>query len=91
MKETLKKLSAGLLTLTVIAGVGGLLTMSLANAQPKQATQQTAAQPAIEIVVVYGHRPANYASLIAHKKQAQAASSNYVASQHRGLKVITFQ
>jgi hypothetical protein len=73
MKEALKKLSAGLLTLTVIGGVGGLLTTSLASAQPKPATVVTPAQtttPAFETVIVYGHRPANYAKLIANRKHA---------------------
>ena len=73
MKKTLKKLGAGLLTLTVVGGVGGLLTMSLASAQPKPATVVTSAQTttsAIETVIVFGHRPANYASLIAHRKHA---------------------
>ena len=91
MKETLKKLSAGLLTLTVIGGVGGLLTMSLADAQPKQAVEQTASRPEIETVVVYGHRPANYANLISHKKQIESVGSNYAAAQQNRFKVILFQ
>ena len=91
MKETLKKLSAGLLTLTVIVGVGGLLTMSLANAQPRQAVQQTAAQTTIETVVVYGHRPANHASSISQKRQKEAANNSYVAAQHHGMKEITYR
>ena len=91
MKETLKKLGAGLLTLTVVGGVDGLLTMSLANMQPKPAMKVATEQTAIETVVVFGHRPANYANLIAHRKHTGAAGTNYAAVQHGGLKVITLQ
>ena len=62
MKETLKKLSAGLLTLAVIGGVGGCLASSLAVAQPKPATEATTMQtsaPGIETVTVVGTRRAS--------------------------------
>ena len=91
MEETLKKLSAGLLTLAVVGSVSGFLTMSLASAQSKPATEVAMAQTAIETVVVYGHRPANYASLVAHRKHPGAAGTNYAAVQHGGLKIFALQ
>ena len=62
MKETLKKLSAGLLTLAVIGSAGGYLASSLAVAQPKPATEATTMQtsaPGIETVTVVGTRRAS--------------------------------
>jgi hypothetical protein len=62
MKEFTSKLSAVLLTLAVIGGVGGYMTMSLAAPQPKLTTVATLAQPstsAIETVTVIGHRSAD--------------------------------
>ncbi|MGA7674453.1 MAG: hypothetical protein WCA78_05340 [Rhizomicrobium sp.] len=62
MNESMKKLSAGLLTLAVIGGVGGFLTASLAGASSKPVTQVTTVQtsaPAIETVTVVGNRRAS--------------------------------
>ena len=62
MTETLKKLSAGLLTLAVIGSVGGYLASSLAVAQPKPAPEVTTMQtnaPGIETVTVVGNRRAS--------------------------------
>ena len=62
MKETLKKLSAGLLTLAVIGGVGGFLANSLVASQAKPVTEVTSVQtsgPAIETVTVVGTRRAS--------------------------------
>ena len=62
MKETLKKLSAGLLTLAIVGGVGGFLTKSLVDTQRKPATEVTSVQtgsPAIETVTVVGNRRAS--------------------------------
>jgi hypothetical protein len=62
MNETLKKLSAGLLTLAVVGGVGGLLTKSLVDAQARPATEVTSVQtstPAVETVTVVGNRRAS--------------------------------
>ena len=62
MNETLKKISAGLLTLAVIGGVGGFLTNSLVRAQTKPATEVTTVQTntsAIETVTVVGTRRAS--------------------------------
>ena len=62
MTETLKKLSAGLLTLAVIGSVGGYLASSLAVAQPKPAPEVTTMQtsaPAVETVTVVGTRRAS--------------------------------
>lgn len=62
MNESMKKLSAGLLTLAVIGGVGGFLTASLASASSKPVTQVTTVQtsaPAIETVTVVGNRRAS--------------------------------
>jgi hypothetical protein len=75
MNENLHKLRAGLLSLVVVGGVTGLLTMSLASTQPTSlddmqpkslASTQTATvvgQNAIETIVVIGHRPAKYAAV----------------------------
>ena len=90
MKETLRKIGAGLLTLAVIGGVGGFLTMSLAaSAWPAPATEVDTAQTANETVVVYGTRPANYASLVAHRKHRGAVWTLYAALQHEGLGILT--
>ena len=62
MTNTVKTLSAGLLTLAVIGGVGGFLTMSLADAHDQPAAQVTSVQttaPAIETVTVVGNRRAS--------------------------------
>ena len=62
MKETLKKLSAGLLTLAVIGGIGGFLANSLVASQAKPVTEVTSVQtssPAIETVTVVGTRRAS--------------------------------
>ena len=62
MSNTMKTLSAGLLTLAVIGGVGGYLTMSLVNTHNQPAAQVTSAQttaPAIETVTVVGNRRAS--------------------------------
>jgi hypothetical protein len=89
MNETLKKISAGLLTLAVIGGVSGLLTMSLAaGVQPVPATEVDAAQTANETVVVYGTKPANYAGLVAHRKHKGAAGTPYAALRHEGLGML---
>jgi hypothetical protein len=113
-KELTKKLSAGLLALAVVGGVGGLLTMSLASTQPMSlvstqpmplvSTQPMPAvevamvrpntpviEPTIETVVVYGTRPANYASLVAHRKHRGAAGVLYAAARHERLGTITLQ
>jgi hypothetical protein len=107
VEEILKRLSAGLLALGVVGGVDGLLTMSLASTQPmslastqptllvstqpKPATEVATAQTAIETVVVYGTRPANYASLVAHRKHRSTAGTNYAAMQHGGLGKIALK
>ena len=108
MTETLKTLSAGLLTLSVIGGVGALLTMSLASpqpmsldsaqpmslvsAQPKPPTQMASIQQtAIETVVVYGTRPANYASLVADRKDRGAAGTYYAANWNKGLGTMALE
>jgi hypothetical protein len=62
MSESLKKLSAGLLTLAIVGGAGGFLTKSLIAARPKPATEVTSVQtsaPAIETVTVVGNRRAS--------------------------------
>jgi len=62
MTNTMKTLSAGLLTLAVIGGVGGYLTMSLAGTHNQPAPQVTSVQtdgPAIETVTVVGNRRAS--------------------------------
>ena len=62
MTNTMKTLSAGLLTLAVIGGVGGYLTMSLAGTHNQPAAQVTSAQqsaPEIETVTVVGNRRAS--------------------------------
>jgi hypothetical protein len=62
MKETMKKISAGLLTLAVIGGVGGYLANSLVASHAKPATEVTNVQtsaPAIETVTVVGTRRAS--------------------------------
>jgi multidrug efflux pump subunit AcrA (membrane-fusion protein) len=62
MKETMKKISAGLLTLAVIGGVGGYLADTLVASQAKPATEVTTVQttsPAIETVTVVGTRRAS--------------------------------
>jgi len=62
MSETLRMLGAGLLTLAIIGGVGGLLTKSLADAQQKPAAEVTSVQsscPAIETVTVVANRRAS--------------------------------
>lgn len=62
MNETIKKLSAGLLTLAVIGSVGGFLTKSLVDAQARPATEVTTVQtstPGIETVTVVGTRRAS--------------------------------
>ena len=62
MTESLKKLSAGLLTLAVIGCAGGLLASTLAAPQPKPAVEVTNVQtstPAIETVTVVGNRRAS--------------------------------
>lgn len=64
MKETMKKVSAGLLTLAVIGSVGGLLANNLvATSQAKPATEvtkvQTSTPAAIETVTVVGTRRAS--------------------------------
>ena len=82
-KELTKKLSAGVLALAVVGGVGGLLTMSLASTQPKPAIEAAPVQTAIETVVVYGTKPADYASLVAHRKHVSAAGIQFAALQHR--------
>ena len=121
MTETLKTLSAGLLTLSVIGGVGALLTMSLATPPPMSldstqpmslvGTRPTPAvqvasiqQTAIETVVVYGTKPANYASLVAHRKEKGnyaslvadrkdrgAVGTYYAAMWHKGLGTIALE
>ncbi len=62
MTETMKKLSAGLLTLAVIGGVGSYLANSLIS-QAKPATEVTTVQThntsAIETVTVVGNRRAS--------------------------------
>jgi hypothetical protein len=74
----------------VIGGVGGLLTMSLAaSARPAPATEVNTAQPAYETVVVYGTKPANYASLVAHRKHRGAVGTLFAALQHEGLGILT--
>ena len=85
MKETLKKISAGLLTLAIIGGVCGFLTMSLASRQPTPAMEADTAQTANETVVVYGTKPANHASLVAHREHEGAAGTPYAALRHEGL------
>ena len=87
-KALFERATAILFAVTVVGGVGGLLTMSLAaSAQPapalEVATAQTAIEPVNETVVVYGTRPANYASLVAHRKYSGAAGIQYAALQHR--------
>jgi hypothetical protein len=62
MTESLKKLSAVLLTVAIIGGVGGYLTKSLVGAQAKPATEVTSVltnSPAIETVTVVGNRRAS--------------------------------
>jgi hypothetical protein len=62
MTNTVKTLSAGLLTLAVIGGVGGVLTMSLADTHQQAAAQVISVQttaPAIETVTVVGNRRAS--------------------------------
>ncbi len=61
MRESFKKVSAGLLTLAVLGTVGGFLTLSLVDAQskavPEYAAVHTVTQ-ANEIVTVVGNRRA---------------------------------
>lgn len=62
MSNTMKTLSAGLLTLVVIGGAGGYLTMSLVDAHNQPTAQVTSVQtgaPAIETVTVVGNRRAS--------------------------------
>ncbi|MDE2163343.1 MAG: hypothetical protein KGL29_09305 [Alphaproteobacteria bacterium] len=62
MRESFKKVSAGLLTLAVLGTVGGFLTMSLIDVQSKAATEVAsmhATAPAIETVTVVGTRRAS--------------------------------
>ena len=103
MEEILKRLSAGLLALAVVGGVDGFLTMSLASTQPmslastqptlvvstqpKPAMEMATAQTAIETVVVYGTRPANYASLVAHRVHRASVGPKYAALRGGGLKI----
>ena len=83
-KAFFERATAVLFAVTVVGGVSGLLTMSLAaSAQPAPATKVAAAQTVIETVVVYGTKPANYASLVAHRKYSGAAGTQYAALQHR--------
>ena len=57
MSESLKKFSAGLLSLAIVGGVGGFLTKSLVDAQRKPAAEVTSVQTgAIETVTVVGNR-----------------------------------
>ncbi len=59
MNKIVKEISAGLLTLAVIGGIGAYLTSSLFAAQPKPATEVTSVQSnthAMEIVTVVGNR-----------------------------------
>jgi len=95
VEEILKRLSAGLLALAVVGGVDGFLTMSLASTQPtlvvstqpKPAMEMATAQTAIETVVVYGTRPANYASLVAHRVHRASVGPKYAALRGGGLKI----
>jgi hypothetical protein len=62
MTETFKKLSAGLLTLAVVGGVGGFLADTLVVSQAKPATEVTTVQTSthgIETVTVVGNRRAS--------------------------------
>ncbi|MDE2495611.1 MAG: hypothetical protein KGL97_17065 [Alphaproteobacteria bacterium] len=61
MKESFKKVSAGLLTLAVLGSVGGFLAMSLVTEQPKPAAEFAtvhASAPVMETVTVVGTRRA---------------------------------
>ena len=102
MKVFAKKLSAGLLTLAVVGGIWGYLTSSLASTRPisRDSTQATLAMEASELqtdtavnetVIVYGTRPANYASIVAHRKQARAGGARYAAAPHERLGTVTLQ
>ena len=62
MNESMKKLSAGLLTLAVIGGVGGVLAKSLVDTQPNPVAEVTSIQTStlgIETVTVVGNRQAS--------------------------------
>ena len=90
IKALFERAAASLFAVTIVGGVSGLLTMSLAaSAQPAPAekvftvTEMATAQTAIETVVVYGTKPANYASLVAHRKHVSAAGIQFAALQHR--------
>ena len=95
MRETLKKLSAGLLTLVVVGSVAGLLTMSQASTQPmslvstqtKPAMEVAPVQTAIETVVVFGPKPTNYVSLVAHREHRATVGPKYAALRSGGLKI----
>ena len=71
MKEFLRKISAGLLTLTLLGTVGGLLAKSLAGPHPKPVTPLAAArtvdQP-IETMIVVGHRWTTTVKAAEHKR-----------------------
>ena len=94
MKVFTKKLSAGLLTLAVVGGIGGYLTSSLASTRstPTMEAAAVRADTAVnEIVTVYGTKPANYASLVAHRKYMGGAGTRYAAAQHQRLGTVTLQ
>jgi hypothetical protein len=106
-KALFEQAAAGLLAVAVVGGVDGLLTMSLASTQPmslvstqpmllvstqpKPAIEVATVQTTIETVVVFGHRPANYASLVAHRKHKGTAGTNYAAMPHAGLGTIALR
>jgi hypothetical protein len=113
-KAFFERATAVLFAVTVVGGVSGLLTMSLASTQPMSqistqpmsvvSTRPTpvmevatvrpntpAIEPTIETVVVYGAKPANYASLVAHRKHRGAAGVRYAAARHQRLGTITLQ
>jgi hypothetical protein len=71
MREFLRKVGAGLLTLALLGSVGRFLAKSLVVSQPKSVTEVTemhASAPAIETVTVVGHRLTTTAKVVEHKR-----------------------
>jgi hypothetical protein len=61
--------------------------MSLVSTQTKPAMQVAPVQTAIETVVVFGHQPANYASLVAHREHRATLGPKYAVLPGGGLKI----